>query len=497
MKKNETGSLLIYTRKPDGAGYTAALANSIHMAYSEDGKHFVPLHDNYGMVFPKATISEQNQIQAKGVKNPYLFFDTDGTYKIFAERINADGTADEKSKGKVLMFRSTDLIHFEECGLVDPVKRKEEEQVESDLEGIHSGNQIPIDKELGRTLLAKWSRIRNTGIEVPKSITVQTKDEVEKVRAAALYSDGSRHFKQVLWDTGAIDFSRPGTYEVEGRVCQKNYPFPEALGYADPQVFFWRGRYYFIATNDNVGAVGLFVREAEDVEGLFRKDTKEYKILDLDEEQDFVQCFWAPELHEIGGEIYILFAVSGRDWSPQSHIMKLKTGGNICAVEDWGTPIRVRKKDGSILNHLGITLDMTCFEMDGSYYLVWSQRYEIGTSNDSGSMLCIATIDPKIPWMLTSDPMDPDAWTKSGVPLLHYQSIDGIYGPGHNTFFSDENGDCMIVYHAQEKMAGTPRCTAIHRVHFDKNNMPVLDLAKTRDLDENFAKVKMEVLVRP
>ena len=55
--------------------------------------------------------------------------------------------------------------------------------------------------------------------------------------------------------------------------------------------------------------MGFYVRESEDVAGLFKEDTKQHLILWLDEERGFVQTFWAPEFHVIGGELYILFAV--------------------------------------------------------------------------------------------------------------------------------------------------------------------------------------------
>ena len=82
---------------------------------------------------------------------------------------------------------------------------------------------------------------------------------------------------------------------------------------------------YFIATNDNNDDVGLFVRYADTVAGLFDKDVKEYCILDYDEDRELIQTFWAPEFHMIGDDLYILFAVGPKNWGPQSHMMKLKS----------------------------------------------------------------------------------------------------------------------------------------------------------------------------
>ena len=68
--------------------------------------------------------------------------------------------------------------------------------------------------------------------------------------------------------------------------------------------------------------------------GLCGSGIKESLILDVQEEKGFVKTFWAPELHWIGGNLYILFAVSGKVWGPQCHIMKLKKEGDILNPAD-------------------------------------------------------------------------------------------------------------------------------------------------------------------
>ena len=70
------------------------------------------------------------------------------------------------------------------------------------------------------------------------------------------------------------------------------------------------------------------------------------------------------------------------------------------------------KKDGSVLNEKGITLDMTCFCVEDRYYVMWSDRildrehYEVNSFGTNGdATLCIAEIDPQKPWKLISDPV--------------------------------------------------------------------------------------------
>ncbi len=183
------------------------------------------------------------------------------------------------------------------------------------------------------------------------------------------------------------------------------YGFPLSRGYGDPVLFPWEGKWYFVGTNDNLDDIGIYVREADHPKELFAEDITEHLILDVDEERGFIQTFWAPEFHVIGGELYLLFAVGPKVWGPQCHMMKLKKGGSIIDPNGWEEPIRVVKKDGTPLAMDEITLDMTHIRAGERDYVVWSYREKIGTPLDSGSMLYIATVDPACPWKLTSDPV--------------------------------------------------------------------------------------------
>ncbi len=602
-KNEKKGFLLVYTRKPVEGSYSLGLGNSIHMAYSDDGVNYKPLNQNYGIVFPSATLSSRNTINEKGLKNPYIFYCEDNTFGILAVRVDKEGKEDEESKGQVLLWTSDDLVHFKEHGLIDLKKEVyvqsvkcqynwdegiyeilwrdlngnyyknilkslekldtislpeecapfDQCQVQTNLKGIVPGNIIKVEKQFAENLILHWLPLENISVEVPNSIKATSEDDINSVMAIAVYSDGSKVEKKVDWDTSNIDFSKAGSYVVQGKVLSNHYEFPLAIGYADPQVFKWNGKYYFIATNDNTNAVGLFVREADTVSGLFEKEVQEHIILDYDEKRQLIKTFWAPEFHVIGGDVYILFAVGGETGGPQCHMMKLKKGGNILKPEDWEDPVRVKKMDGSYLTEEGITLDMTYFEVNGISYLVWSYRKGFGTPDDTGSMLYIATIDPQNPYILTSEPvllsrplfgwentegtinnegpyalltkekvylaysggaaggysyvvgwltidkdgnlLNPDEWEKSCTPALSHYSIEGEYGPGHNTFFTDEDGNVMIAYHAQETLGNTPRCTGIRRVHFNKGGIPILNMSNERDFKEEFSNVVMNVIV--
>lgn len=603
LKNSKQGSVLIYTRTKELGLYSSHLANSIHLAYSRDGITYEACNQNYGVLFATSPITPRNTIVEIGVRNPYLFKRVEGGFGIVAVRVKADGSEDEASKGQIVLWTSDDLVHFREIGLVDLhadayvqeaictydadeaayvvrwcdadggfyrntlVDLKQPEQASTKLpaaafiygasvngpQGAVAGNVLEVDSAFGEELLLRWSPLRNTAITVPDAIRAASQEELASIQATAHYTDGSTAPKQVEWHTETIDFSTPGLYEVTGTVKQKVYPFPLASGYADPIILPWNDKYYYLATNDNTNDIGLFVREADTIEGLFAPGYREFEILPYNEEKGWIQTFWAPEFHFIGDDLYILFALGGIHWGPQCQMLKLKKGGSITDPNGWEEPIRVVRKDGSALTDNGITLDMTYFKAGEVSYLSWSYRYGTMGPDDTGSMIYIATTDPKRPWQLTSEPvlltrplfgwennentinnegpyalvtddtvyltysggsasgytyaigmltakigedlLEPNNWRKSSAPVLSTYSVEGEYGPGHNGFFTDKDGTVMITYHGETKVTGGPRSSAMRRVHFDKQGVPVFNLSAERDLNPELVQVQTTVVV--
>ncbi len=548
MSQNSTGfAVMVYTRTPVPGEYPAGLAQSVHLALSDDGVHFRPLNQNYGVVFALGTVRADDTIHPKGVKEPRVFAIGEGRYGITAVSVNEDGSPDEEMAGKRFFWTTADFIHFQEEKPLDAGERAAETGQEI------AGSVTNINEQLYNRMKQYWSRVYNCGVSVPETAAADSPEALAEVKAVLTYSDGSRVLRRVAWDRSSVDFKRSGTYEASGTVQDIRYPFPLAEGYGDPVILSWEGRKYYIATNDNTNDIGLYVREAQTVEGLFAEGVTEHLILAEDEKRNLRQTFWAPEFHLIGGELYILFAVSGRVWGPQCHMMRLKKGGSITDPGSWTDPVRVRRKDGSWLSEDGITLDMTYLKAGGRSYVVWSYRRHIGTPMDTGSMLYIAETDEKTPWKLTSEPvlltrplygwenvdgtinnegpysfqadgkvyltysggsanaytyvlglltadadndlLDLASWTKSGCPVLSYYSVEGVYGPGHNSFFTDEDGNLMIAYHGETSIGGHLRCVGIRRVHFDAEGRPRFDLSADRDLDPAFERVSTKVIV--
>ena len=419
-------SVVCYTREPmEDAVYAAKLADSMHIALIEDGRA-VELNHNSGVLFARAVWQEDGTMCAKSLKNPWLFPLKDGGYGVIAERIDADGSDDETSKGCVLYYKTEDMLSYTSDKLIrlsddyinDAVCEYSDEAVAyvltwkdnagkcysikvsdiediavdgsgstckdaagifdapeeviacmQDIAGAKPRNEVVVSEELAHRLKCRLIVPQNIRIEVPEDITVSSRDELDKIKVKLLYSDGTSGYRYVKWYTDGIDFGRPGTYEIEGLVKQNHYEFPIAFNRADPCIGKWNGRYYFIATNDADHEHTLYMREADSIPGLVT--AQEVLILDAYTYPHIGNLLWAPEFHIIKDKLYIFHAATPQHFEDeQSHIMALKEGGNPMKKSDWEMPRRVVRKDGSPLFTGGITLDMTCFEVDGHYYVV-------------------------------------------------------------------------------------------------------------------------------
>ena len=178
-------------------------------------------------------------------------------------------------------------------------------------------------------------------------------------------------------------------------------------------------------------------------------------------------------------------------------------------------------------------LDSTTFVHRGVRYLCWAQR-EPGIETNSNLYLAPLSTPltlaakparltiPELPWevrgfkvaeapallakngrlfltysasatdaryclgMLTArddaDVMDPAAWTKSPAPVMKTSPAHKIFGPGHNSFTTDEDGRDMLVFHARdyEKIDGDPlfdpnRHTRVQPVRYSPTGVPLFN----------------------
>ncbi len=583
-KMNSTYKIQCYTRTPiDEQLYSKRLAYSMHIACVINGE-VILLNHNTGVLFAKSTVDEHRVMTAKSLRNPYIFRTHSGGFGVVAVRTERNGEDDESSKGCVLLFTTPDFVSYKEVGLVKlcddyvrtvacemtyggyiirfedengrffkaEIKDLAEESIgniesaeafeivssDIELEGAVFGNALDVGKEIAERLINKLTVPKNIRVDLPEETTME---ELVNVRATAVYSDGTTAIKTVDWDLDSIDENG----EINGTVHQDHYKFPLVELRADPNACRWNGKYYFIATSDHDREHTFYIRESETLPELF--EAPEHLILDAETYPHIKHQLWAPELHSVDGKLYIFHAATPDTFrNEQSHVMKLKTGGDPKKKEDWEAPKKVVRKDGTPLNDSGITLDMTCFEHRGKLYIAWSHREM--TPNELGAWIYIAKADKKEPWRLISDIvpisrpdygwasnralidegpfplitdkkiyitfscsavdntycvgmvsadvdadlLDPLSWKKCNYPILTSHSLVGEFGTGHNSYVTDTNGDVWNVYHGRHGL-DAPRSTGVRRVHFDVDGDPRLDLTEENDLDKSLSSVKIKI----
>ena len=586
--------LLSYTRKEiDSVFYDARLAFSLHLAVSKDGKNFVALNHNSGVLFAKASENDDGSLNPKTLGFPIIvskndlqelgivsfddgksvsYNEIDKSYAVAAILLGPDGQDFQKSKSAVLFF-TDDFVHYSESQKIrfedyEKIKKNAFLQMEklepenfkykveqlqnvvSKIEGALPCNVIQISEKTYEYLCKKLGERKNVEIRLPENIKVTSKKDLQMVRAEAVYSDGTVATKKIIWDFDRIDFSQKGKQKIYGEIYCPHFAFPIASDRADPDVFKWKGKYYFIATNDADQNHTLFMRQADSIEEI--ANASESLILDSSTYKNIGGLLWAPEFHEINGKLFIFFAATpGEFFWEESHVMCLKEGGNPMNRNDWSEPKRICRMDGSELCEAGkvITLDMTCFLWQDEYYVIWSQRQFVPV--DLGAWLYIAKLDENEPWKLKSEPvllskpefgwannhtfvdegpfalirgdklfvtfssaavdtsyvvgllqiekgknpLERENWKKTGYPLLTSRSIEGEFGTGHNAYVIDEDGEVWNTYHARPGTQA-PRSSGIRRVHFDVDGEPVLDLTEENDVLKEFRKVEIEVEIQ-
>ncbi|HEY6738886.1 MAG TPA: LamG-like jellyroll fold domain-containing protein [Actinopolymorphaceae bacterium] len=309
--------LLAYHRTPTSVSEAnnADVALSMHLALStEDG--WTPLNENYGIFFPKTSApvpaNGPSESLIRSLRNPHIFYLEDGSFGIVATRTARNGGADGTQTNRMLFARSTDLLSYEEVGLVDggvtsgvndpavvwdsaaerdvvswtsdagasmyttfgsltdaatrgPVERGAVAATDgttgTGIPNFATGNAIAIPASVADALNVRFGRIVNTGVTALDAVEVEAGDELAASdlpqRAELTYNDGSAATRAIEWDAdslAAVDTSTPGTYEVTGSIKHPQYATPFADERADPSIFKfdWNGqtKFLMIATED-------------------------------------------------------------------------------------------------------------------------------------------------------------------------------------------------------------------------------------------------------
>ena len=272
---------------------------------------------------------------------------------------------------------------------------------------------------------------------------------------------------------------------------------------ADPFIMRNDGRFWFTASVPAYNCIVL--RQSETLEGL--RAAEETTVWTAHESGPMSKHIWAPELHRIEGHWYLYFAAGEKD-----DIWKIRPWLLCCDGDDplhdpWVEMGNLKAADPFSFHDF--SLDMTTFEHQGQRYCVWAEKVAV---DPKISNLYIARMDTadrlSTPQMLLSSPtygwerhgfwvnegpaflpgedrvfltysasdtsaaycmgmlwaesgadlMDISAWHKFSQPVFRTDAEKGIFGPGHNSFFLNEEGAWCMAYHARpyDEIIGDP-----------------------------------------
>ena len=306
------------------------------------------------------------------------------------------------------------------------------------------------------------------------------------------------------------------------------YNEPWIVQRADPYIYkHIDGWYYFTASIPKYD--GIILRRGKTLAEL--PDAQEIMIWKKHDEGIMSEHIWAPEIHHLDGKWYLYFSAGEKEhiWDIRPYVLE-------CSDEDpltgtWVERGKIQSVKEDVFSFEGFSLDATILENKGRIYYIWSEKIGVGKqiSNlyiaEMETPLKLKTVQvllttPDYDWerqgfwvnegpaviknsgriyltysasetgivycmgMLSvdenADLLDPLSWKKERYPVLKSCEDKGIYGPGHNSFTVDENGDPIMVYHARTEkvIEGNPlynpnRHAMLMKVNFGDDGAPI------------------------
>lgn len=306
------------------------------------------------------------------------------------------------------------------------------------------------------------------------------------------------------------------------------YNEPWILQRADPYVYrHTDGWYYFTASVPAYDKIVL--RRAKSLSEL--PDAEEVTIWNKHESGPMSEHIWAPELHYVMGKWYIYYAGGEKDdvWEIRPYVLECQ--GQDPIEDAWVEKGKMQRALEDEFSFEAFSLDGTVFEDKGRLYYVWAEKVGVGkqisnlyiaelenpytlktvqvllttpdydwervgfwvnegpgiirrgdniyltfSASETGADYCIGMLSAKS----GADLLDPLSWKKDRYPVLRTDESKGVYGPGHNSFTVDEDGNDIMVYHArlEAKIEGNPlynpnRHAHLMKVRWDENDRPV------------------------
>lgn len=287
------------------------------------------------------------------------------------------------------------------------------------------------------------------------------------------------------------------------------------------------GWYYFTASVPAYD--GIILRRSKTLAGLAQAEEK--YIWHAHESGPMSFHVWAPELHFLFGKWYIYFSAGERNniWKIRPCVLECQ--GMDPYTDQWVEKGKMTAAKGDHFSFHAFSLDATVFQVQDRWYYVWAEKVGVGkqisnlyigemengytlktlqvllttpdyewerhgfwvnegpnviihgdklfltySASDTGIHYCMGMLTARV----GSDLLDPLSWKKSRKPVLKSDFKRGIYGPGHNSFTKDEDGNDIMVFHArtEAEIQGNPlynpnRHAMLMPVQWDKFGRPV------------------------
>ncbi|MFF3445494.1 family 43 glycosylhydrolase, partial [Streptosporangium sp. NPDC002721] len=278
---------------------------------------------------------------------------------------------------------------------------------------------------------------------------------------------------------------------------------------ADPTLLFHNGFYHYVATTWSADVV---MRRSATIAGL--RSAPEQVVV-----RTGGNTMWAPHLEMIGNRWYLYYSVEQGSLPRRTHVAE-------SAGSDPMGPYTVRGIVNLMPNN-GWAIDASLLTLNGNLYMTFSafasdglQSLFIAPMSNPWTAAAFGTriSTPTLAWerqdgavnegsfalqrggrtFLTysashcngpnykigmleyrgGDPLTAGSWTKSTNPIFQRNDTNGVYGPGHHSFFTSPDGtETWIAYHANSSPGqgcGTTRTTRVQKISFNADGTPNL-----------------------
>ena len=271
------------------------------------------------------------------------------------------------------------------------------------------------------------------------------------------------------------------------------WPNPFIEQRADPFILRHQDRYYFIASVPEYDRTEL--RCADTLLGLAEAET--VVVWRKPDVGPMSALIWAPEIHHVNGQWVIYFAAApsreikeglfqhrmyaltcddadplAGEWQDRGRIQtpidsfrsmrppsSIRASGGICGRKRSGYPRQLQSLSGGTgesrtLKGRPVMLSRPEYEWECAGFSVNEGPAVIRHGNRLFVSYSASATDenycPGLLWIdVDDDPMQPAHWNKSARPVFTTSWENRQYGPGHNSFTVDEEGNDLLVYHAR------------------------------------------------